>query len=156
MPHFDAIQQSFGGHDIGAIQAHTGGAAASASEAMGAEAYATGDHVAFKGAPDLHTAAHEAAHVVQQKAGVSLAGGVGQVGDSYEQHADQVADAVVQGKSAEPILDKMAGGAGSSGDVQRRASRSVQRVAAVQRTTPPTTTPTTTTTPPRPRPPRRR
>src|SRR5690606_13997671 len=64
MPHFDAIQQSFGGHDIGNIQAHPGDAAARASDAMGAEAYATGDHVAFKGAPDLHTAAHEAAHVV--------------------------------------------------------------------------------------------
>jgi hypothetical protein len=40
--------------------------------------YATGNHVAFKGAPNLHTAAHEAAHVVQQRGGVQLKGGVGQ------------------------------------------------------------------------------
>mgnify|MGYP002064701929 CR=1 FL=1 len=32
---------------------------------MGAKAYATGNHVAFQQQPDLHTAAHEAAHVVQ-------------------------------------------------------------------------------------------
>ena len=88
MPHASSIQRSFGGHDISGIQAHTGGAAAAASQAMGAEAYATGDHVAFGGAPDLHTAAHEAAHVVQQQHGVSLAGGVGQTGDAYEKHAD--------------------------------------------------------------------
>jgi hypothetical protein len=51
---------------------------------MGAEAFATGDQVAFGAAPDLHTAAHEAAHVVQQRQGVQLKGGVGEVGDAYE------------------------------------------------------------------------
>jgi len=35
--------------------------------ALGAQAYAVGDAVVFQGAaPDLHTAAHEAAHVIQQ------------------------------------------------------------------------------------------
>jgi hypothetical protein len=68
---------------------------------MGAEAYATGSSVAFTGAPDLHTAAHEAAHVVQQRGGVQLKGGVGEANDPYERHADAVADQVVQGKSAE-------------------------------------------------------
>ena len=120
MPHLAAIQKSFGGHDVSAVQAHVGGAAKEASAAMGAEAFATGNHVAFADTPSLHTAAHEAAHVVQQKAGVSLSGGVGQVGDTYERHADQVADAVVQGKSAEGLLDSMAGGA-RGGTVQRRA-----------------------------------
>ena len=70
MPYADRIQASFGSHDIGNVQAHTGSAASQASQAMGAEAYATGDHVVFGGAPDLHTAAHEAAHVVQQRGGV--------------------------------------------------------------------------------------
>lgn len=120
MPHLSAIQNSFGGHDVSNVQAHVGGAAKDASAAMGAEAYASGNHVAFADTPSLHTAAHEAAHVVQQQAGVSLSGGVGQAGDRYEQHADQVADAVVQGKSAEGILDKMSG-AGGGGTVQRRA-----------------------------------
>ncbi|MEO1271892.1 MAG: DUF4157 domain-containing protein, partial [Myxococcota bacterium] len=44
---------------------------------MGSLAYATGHTVAFKQSPDLHTAAHEAAHVVQQRAGaVQLKGGI--------------------------------------------------------------------------------
>ncbi len=100
LPHRAQIQQAFGRHDVGHVQAHVGGAAAEGAAAMGATAYAVGDHVAFAEAPDLHTAAHEAAHVVQQRAGVQLRGGVGEVGDRYEQHADAVADLVVQGKSA--------------------------------------------------------
>ncbi len=114
LPHAEAIQRSFGRHDVGGVQAHVGGRAASAAGAIGAEAYTTGSHVAFAGAPSLHLAAHEAAHVVQQRAGVSLKGGVGQVGDVYERHADQVADAVVAGKSAEGLLDTMAGGGGAA------------------------------------------
>ena len=118
LPHLDAIQASFGRHDVSAVQAHTGSAADAACESMGASAYATGNAVAFKGAPDLHTAAHEAAHIVQQRGGVSLKGGVGQVGDRYEQHADAVADRVVQGRSAEGLLDTMTGPGGGSGGVQ--------------------------------------
>jgi hypothetical protein len=124
LPHGDTIQKSFGSHDVSSVQAHTGGAAASANQAMGSKAYATGNQVAFKSAsPDLHTAAHEAAHVVQQQSGVSLPGGVGSAGDSYERHADSVADSVVQGKSAAPLLNSFVGGA--------RAA-TVQHSAAVQ------------------------
>lgn len=68
-----------------------------------------GEHVAFAGTPSLHTSAHEAAHVVQQRAGVHLKSGVGAAGDRYEQHADRVADAVVQGRSSEALLDEVAG-----------------------------------------------
>lgn len=88
LPHLERIQQSFGDHDVANVQAHMGGGAGAACEAIGASAYATGNSVAFKGTPDLFTAAHEAAHVVQQRAGVSLSGGVGSVGDTYEQNAD--------------------------------------------------------------------
>ncbi|PKN54036.1 MAG: hypothetical protein CVU56_28665, partial [Deltaproteobacteria bacterium HGW-Deltaproteobacteria-14] len=118
LPHLDRIQAAFGAHDVSGVQAHVGGAARAASEAIGAEAYATGSHVAFRGAPDLHTAAHEAAHIVQQRAGVSLSGGVGQVGDRYERHADAVADLVVQGKSAEALLG--GGAAGGGGEALQR------------------------------------
>src|SRR5690242_14847891 len=45
LPHQAAIQRSFGRHDVGGIEAHVGGAAAGASAALGAEAYATGNHV---------------------------------------------------------------------------------------------------------------
>ena len=119
LPFAERIQSAFGRHDVSGVQAHVGGAASEAAEAIGAEAYATGNHVAFRSAPDLHTAAHEAAHVVQQRAGVQLKGGVGAEGDTYERHADEVADAVVQGRSAEALLDRHVGGGGPG--VQRKA-----------------------------------
>jgi hypothetical protein len=126
LPYFDRIQQAFGaGNDLSQVRAHVGGDAAAASASMGAEAYASGDQVAFRSQPDLHTAAHEAAHVVQQRAGVQLAGGVGQAGDAYEQHADAVAAAVVAGRSAEPLLGGSAG-ASAQGAVQRRVGSNVQ------------------------------
>jgi hypothetical protein len=108
LPFLDLVQQSFGRHDISGIRAHTDEAAADASASLNARAYAHGNEVAFGGAPDLHTAAHEAAHVVQQRGGVSLKSGVGQAGDPHEQHADMVAEAVVRGERAEPLLDQVA------------------------------------------------
>ena len=121
LPHHDAIQRSFGRHDVSGVRAHTDDAAAAGARAMGAQAFATGDHVAFAGAPSLHTAAHEAAHVIQQRAGVHLKGGVGAEGDEHERHADDVADRVVRGESAEALLDRYSGGGsgGGGGGVQR-------------------------------------
>jgi hypothetical protein len=109
MPHADAIQKSFGSFDVSGVRAHVGGSAAVANKGLGSEAYATGNRVAFSEQPSLQTAAHEAAHVIQQQAGVQLKGGVGAAGDAYERHADRVADAVVQGHSAEAELGKMVG-----------------------------------------------
>jgi hypothetical protein len=119
LPHRAEIQRSFGHHDVSAIQAHTGPEAAGSARAMGADAFATGNHVVLGGRNDLHTVAHEAAHVVQQRGGVQLKGGVGAAGDAYEQHADAVADAVVAGKSAAPLLDQMAGSSHGAVAVQR-------------------------------------
>jgi hypothetical protein len=124
LPHLGRIQQLFGRHDVTGVKSHVGGETADAARDMGATAFAAGDRVGFAGAPDLHTAAHEAAHVVQQRGGVQLKGGVGAVGDAYEQHADQVADLVVAGRSAESTLDRYAGGSGGGGAaaaVQRRS-----------------------------------
>ena len=115
LPHGETIQRAFGRHDVSDVQAHTGSAATAAATDMGAQAYATGNHVVFGDTPSLHTAAHEAAHVVQQRGGVQLKSGVGQEGDPYEQHADAVADAVVHGHSAEGLLDGFAGGQGGAG-----------------------------------------
>lgn len=120
LPHGAAIQAAFGHHDVGGVRAHVGGAAAEAATAIGASAYATGHDVAFASAPDLHTAAHEAAHVVQQRSGVHLKGGVGQAGDVYERHADAVADAVVRGESAADLLGPVAAGHAAPA-VQRQA-----------------------------------
>ncbi|HVV87774.1 MAG TPA: DUF4157 domain-containing protein, partial [Kofleriaceae bacterium] len=127
LPHADAIQRSFGArHDVGGIGAFVGGDAATAATSIGAEAYATGNKVAFRASPDLHTAAHEAAHVVQQRAGVHLRGGVGEEGDAHERHADAVADRVVRGESAADLLDAYHGGGAG---VQRQAA-GVQRQVA--------------------------
>jgi hypothetical protein len=106
LPFMSRIQQSFGSHDISGVRSFTGPGAAAASRALSAEAYASGDRVVFAdSAPGLHTVAHEAAHVIQQRAGIRLPGGVDRVGDSHERHADAVADKVVRGESAERSLD---------------------------------------------------
>ncbi|MBP8812060.1 MAG: DUF4157 domain-containing protein [Kofleriaceae bacterium] len=126
LPHAEAIQRSFGpDNDVSGIRAHVGGPATEATAAMGATAYATGDSVAFASAPDLHTAAHEAAHVFQQQAGVQLHGGVGQVGDPYERHADAVADLVVAGQPAADLLAAGPGGGGTSA-VQRKGAKEAE------------------------------
>ena len=112
LPYAEPIQKSFGRHDVSSIVAHTDTAAAKAARAMAAAAFTSGEHVAFTGQPNLHTVAHEAAHTIQQRSGVQLAGGVGQSGDRYEQHADAVADRVVAGKSSADLLDGMSSEAG--------------------------------------------
>ena len=132
LPFLDRIQHSFGRHDVSGIQAHVGGPAAQASNGIGANAYATGNHVAFRETPDLHTAAHEAAHVVQQRAGISLSGGVGQAGDPYERRADAVADRVVRGESAESLLDPHAGGSSPARAGSVPGDASIQAQAANQ------------------------
>ncbi|HEX4418667.1 MAG TPA: DUF4157 domain-containing protein [Kofleriaceae bacterium] len=120
LPHLDQIQRAFGDHDVSGIQAHVGGDASSSSDQLGAQGYATGNHVAFQQAPSLHLAAHEAAHVVQQRAGVQLKSNIGEAGDAYEQNADAVADRVVAGQSAHDLLPSSSGG-GVGGAVQRQA-----------------------------------
>ncbi|HVK78951.1 MAG TPA: DUF4157 domain-containing protein [Kofleriaceae bacterium] len=117
LPFADVIAGAFGRHDMADVRVAIGGAATDAAGALGARAYATGNTIAFAGEPDLHLAAHEAAHIVQQRAGVHLADGLGRPGDQYERHADAVADAVVRGESAEALLDQHAGAGG--GGVQR-------------------------------------
>lgn len=114
LPHLDRIQESFGRHDVTDVKASIGGATAEAATALGAHAYASGNSVGFRASPDLHTAAHEAAHTVQQRQGVQLKGATGQAGDSYERHADAVADKVVAGESAESLLDQGGDSSGSS------------------------------------------
>jgi len=118
LPYAGQIQRLFGRHDISNIEAHTDAVATAGAQAMGAQAYATGNRVAFASPPDLHTAAHEAAHVVQQRAGIHFKGGVGEAGDPYERNADAVADRVVRNESAEDLLSGPDSGGAA---VQRRA-----------------------------------
>jgi hypothetical protein len=120
LPYAQQVQKAFGRHDVSHIQAHLGEKASASALAMNAAAYATGNHVVFAGEPDLHTVAHEAAHIVQQQGGVQLAGGTGKIGDVYEQHADAVANQVVAGQTAEALLDQFAG------DQTRAPSQEIQ------------------------------
>ncbi len=105
LPFADTIQRSFGRHDVTHIRAHMGSAAAAEAWAIGAEAFARGSDVTFSRTPSVHTAAHEAAHVIQQRAGVEVTGGIGKEGDAYERHADAVANRVIRGQSSEDLLD---------------------------------------------------
>lgn len=126
LPFQDQIQAGFGRHDVSGIKSHVGGPAADATKAMGASAYASQGAVAFGQQPDLHTAAHEAAHVIQQQSGVALKGGVGAHNDTYERHADAVADSVVAGRSAEVLLDQMAPSVGAPRRVGSGGDAAVQ------------------------------
>ncbi|MBA3501294.1 MAG: hypothetical protein H0T65_13030, partial [Deltaproteobacteria bacterium] len=83
--------------------------------------------VAFASAPDLHTAAHEAAHTIQQSRGAVGFQGLGAADDQHEHHADAVADAVVAGQSAEPLLDRLSGGGGTA--VQRKTQVTEKEIA---------------------------
>lgn len=103
-PHFDRIQRAFGPHDLSGVQAHLGSGASASARALGAEAYAIGEHAAFRRPPSLFTAAHEAAHIVQQRSPLPISGGFGEVGDRFEQQADAVAHAVTAGRSAADLL----------------------------------------------------
>ncbi|MBN1944029.1 MAG: DUF4157 domain-containing protein [Bradymonadales bacterium] len=122
LPHLAQIQRSFGDHDMSTVRAHLDDQASRANIQLGAQAYASGEHIAFREPPALRTAAHEAAHVVQQRAGIDLPGGVGSPGDRYEQQADAVAERVVAGRSAGDLLDQVSA-----------ASRSFSDRGAVQR-----------------------
>jgi hypothetical protein len=143
LPFQAQIQRSFGRFDVSRVRAHIGGRAAEAARALGGRAYAHRGHVAFVDDPDLHTAAHEAAHVVQQGAGAAPGAGIDEPGDAYEQHADAVAALVVRGESAEVLLARLWGGAGSA------ARAVVQRQTAPSPAAPPAPAPA----PPAPAPP---
>jgi len=123
LPHGEEIQASFGRHDVSEVRTSIGGTAARASHRMGALAFTSGRQIGFRDHPDLRLAAHEAAHTVQQRAGLSLPGNVGRPGDPFERHADRVADAVVSGRSAEPLLDEVAPGSAESAEGEPNVQR---------------------------------
>jgi len=85
LPHRGALEAAFGpAHDLGGVRAHVGGDAEQAAHSIGAEAYATGDHVVLPADPSLGVVAHEVTHVLQQRGGVQLSGGIGAEGDPYD------------------------------------------------------------------------
>ncbi|MBP9087488.1 MAG: DUF4157 domain-containing protein, partial [Kofleriaceae bacterium] len=141
VPFADDIQRSFGDHDISHIKAHSDAAALAGSKAMGAGAFASGNKIVLGDKQDKHTVAHEVAHVMQQRAGVQLLGGVGAVGDEYERNADAIAERVVTGQSAVDLLP-----------TKGQASTPVQGLGAVQRAPASTSASTSTSTSTAPQP----
>lgn len=128
LPFAREVQAAFGRYDVSAVRAHTDEGAAASTRAMGARAFTSGGSVAFARTPDLFTVAHEAAHVIQQRSGVSLPGGIGLDGDAYERQADAVGRAVVAGRSAEPLLDTI----GAAGVGSNRGTQGVSAHTAIQ------------------------
>ncbi len=123
LPHAERIQAAFGRHDVSHVRTSLGGSSRAANSRMGALAFTSGDRIGFREDPSLRLAAHEAAHVVQQREGLSLPDNVGRAGDRWERHADRVADKVVEGGSAEAVLDEVAAPAApSSGGVAHGGS----------------------------------
>jgi hypothetical protein len=113
------LQQDFGG-----VRVHADGQAAASAAAVGARAYTMGQDIVFgRGeyrpgtAEGTRLLAHELTHVVQQRRGVSVDGGMGRAGDAYERQADAVAGAVVAGRPAHGLLASAAGAGGGGGGV---------------------------------------
>lgn len=105
LPFLAEIQRSFGPeHPLRGVHAHTGPDARVAAHALRNDAFTTGEHVVFGRPPTLDAAAHEAAHVIQQRAGITLPRGVGRSGDRHEELADRAAAHVMRGESAAPAL----------------------------------------------------
>ena len=105
--HFEAAL----GTDLRQVRLHTTAAAAQAAGALEARAFTAGTDIYFQqgeyapgSAGGRRLLAHELVHVVQQRAGVQLANGIGQTGDPYEQQADSVADAISNGRRVRPLM----------------------------------------------------
>jgi hypothetical protein len=97
------------GHDFSRVRTHTDARAADSARAVGARAYAVGQHAVFAaGSYAPHTKsgrrllAHELAHVVQQE-GASAGGVPALAGLRWEPEADAAADAVLSGRNASVI-----------------------------------------------------
>lgn len=106
LPYLGQIQRAFGRHKVDSVTSHQDRQAQQANRSLGVKAYARGEQIAFQHSPSLEDAAHEAAHVVQQRSDRVAGGQVSGSADRHEQHADRVAQAVVQGRSAEALLNQ--------------------------------------------------
>jgi Domain of unknown function (DUF4157) len=117
------MEQSFG-TSFEDVRVHTDGESDALNRSISAKAFTTGSDVFFRkdaSPSDQSLLAHELTHVVQQRGMGGSGGGmsVGAAGDTHEQQADQVSQAVTSGGAAQ---------------AQREADQAeVARMAAVQR-----------------------
>lgn len=121
VPHAAQMEAAFG-TSFADVSAHTGPEAAAACDAVGAHAYTTGSHVAFKTAsPSLDLVAHELTHVLQQRSGVQAKG----AGESpaLEGEADDVGARVARSESVADVARKYGASSGSGQyGIQRKAN----------------------------------
>jgi hypothetical protein len=138
------------GADFGGVRVHTGSQADSLNRSLSARAFTTGQDIFFKqgeyspgSSSGRELLAHELTHVVQQGGDqVRTKLTLGQPGDRYEQEADSVARAVVQGeqegavqrqvegeedKESEPVQTKL-----RDGQVQRQDTEETDNEEPVQ------------------------
>lgn len=102
IPHASAIERSFGPYSPLVRRAYLDECA---TRALGARGYTYDTKIVLAPNAGLDTVAHEAAHVIQQQAGLGPVTGLGRPGDQYEAMADAVASKVVRGLSAVKLLD---------------------------------------------------
>ncbi|HEY5958112.1 MAG TPA: DUF4157 domain-containing protein, partial [Polyangiaceae bacterium] len=121
LPHLDRIQPLLAPHDLSGVRTVTGGAAVESNMRLGALGYTMGERIAFRSAPDVKLAAHEAAHVVQQRAGVTLSSSAMDRGhnDPYERTADKAAERILNCEPAKELTDSGGSTAPASIAVQR-------------------------------------
>ncbi len=91
-PEVRAFMEPRFGADFSSVRVHTGSEAVQMNRELGAQAFTHRSDIYFgagKSPGNNELTAHELTHVVQQASGkVQLKGGMGQVGDEYERHAD--------------------------------------------------------------------
>ena len=105
LPHRHLIERFFGpDHDLSSVRAWVGGPAVGWNAGLGASAFTRGEHIAFRLPPSVEEAAHEAAHVVQQRQGVRPPGMLSAAGDPWERNADAVAQRVSRREPATDLL----------------------------------------------------
>lgn len=128
LPFREQLESSFGA-DLSHIQAHKGAGASAACRALGAHAYATGNHVVFGSEdPNLFQVAHEVAHTFQQNGGIRKYAMVGERGDPFEHQADAAATQVVSGQRVD--VASLTGRSSSTPHIQRDTGGAAQPAAA--------------------------
>ncbi|MFD9324304.1 DUF4157 domain-containing protein [Streptomyces sp. NPDC060065] len=109
LPYQGAIERLFGpAHDLSSVRAQVGGAAIVWNALFGAAASTRGERIAFTERPSLGEAAHEAAHVVQQRQGARPPGGLSQADDVWERNANAIAARVARHESAADLTGEPA------------------------------------------------
>lgn len=100
LPGLPKLQTLFGHHDLSSVRYVGGGRGAAVADAAGTTALATGGLV-VSGSDSPGVVAHEAAHVVLQRGGVTG-------GPDAERRADAVAAGVEGGQNVQAMLDEVA------------------------------------------------